>query len=36
MIKANKAAIDLNREIIKKLKNPDTLVKITLIAELSE
>lgn len=36
MIKANKAAMDLNREIIKKLKNPDTLVKITLIAELSE
>ena len=36
MIKANKAAIDLNREIIKKLKNPDTPVKITLIAELSE
>ena len=36
MIKANKAAIDLNREIIKKLKNPDTLVKIILIAELSE
>ena len=36
MIKANKAAIDLNREIIKKLKNPDTPVKIILIAELSE
>jgi len=36
MIKANKASIDLNREIIKKLKKPDTPVKITLIAELNE
>jgi len=36
MIKANKAAIDIDRKIVKKLKNPDVQVKITLIAELSE
>lgn len=36
MIKANKAAIDIDRKIVKKLKNPGAQVKITLIAELSE
>ncbi len=36
MIKANKAAIDIDRKIVKKLKNPNVQVKITLIAELSE
>jgi len=36
MIKANKAAMDIDRKIVKKLKNPDVQVKITLIAELSE
>jgi hypothetical protein len=35
MIKANKAARDLNRELIGKLRNPKVLVKITLIAEVS-
>lgn len=35
MVKANKAAIDLNRNFIEKLRNPKVLVKITLIAEVS-
>lgn len=33
MIKANKAALDLNRELVQKLKDPQTKVEITLIAE---
>lgn len=34
MIKADKAAIDLNRKLVQKLKDPQTKVEITLIAEI--
>ncbi|MEX2752083.1 MAG: DUF371 domain-containing protein [Candidatus Freyarchaeota archaeon] len=34
MIKADKAAMDLNRKLVQKLKNPQTKVEITLIAEI--
>ncbi|MCX8175679.1 MAG: DUF371 domain-containing protein [Candidatus Bathyarchaeota archaeon] len=35
MVKANKAAINLHRQLISKLKNPNTLAIITLTAENS-
>jgi len=35
-VKANKAAKDLSRELIKKLKNPDKKVKITLTVKISK
>ncbi|MBS7249068.1 MAG: DUF371 domain-containing protein [Candidatus Freyarchaeota archaeon] len=34
MIKADKAAMDLNRKLVQKLKDPQTKVEITLIAEI--
>ncbi|MEM2959151.1 MAG: DUF371 domain-containing protein [Candidatus Jordarchaeaceae archaeon] len=34
MIKADKAAMDLNRKLVQKLKNPQTKVEIILIAEI--
>ena len=35
-VKANKAALDLSRRLIEKLKNPKSVVKITLTAMLLE